>query len=277
VSVTSPLPRAKATRGLAYHARVIRVVGGVEFKVKYADSAMGYFWSVAKPLAYFAVLLVIFQRLLGGEEKHHYPIFLLVGILLFTFFVESIGQMLPSIVMRGEMLRRLSFPPILIPLSLSLSVCITFVANIVAAAVFMAAYQISPRLSWFLVLPLLLELYLLILGLGLIVATLYVRFRDIGQLWEVAAQILFFACGIMYPVGILPVRVEQIVFLNPLVQIIQDIRHALIGATGPKDVTAAAVFAGHGGRLGPILLTVAIFLGGFALFRREGRYFAERI
>jgi ABC-2 type transport system permease protein len=175
------------------------------------------------------------------------------------------------------MLRRLSFPPILVPLSLSLSVCITFLANILAAVVFMAAYRIEPRLSWLLVLPLLLQLYLLILGLGLILATLYVRFRDIGQLWELVAQILFFACGIMYPVGILPVRAEQVVFLNPLVQIIQDIRHALIGATGPRDVTANAVFAGHGGRLGPILLTFAIFIGGLALFRREGRYFAERI
>ena len=78
-----------------------------------------------------------------------------------------------------------------------------------------------------LVLPLLLELYVYTLGLGLILATLFVRFRDIGQIWELVAQILFFAAGIMYPIGILPPRAEQISFLNPLIQIIQDIRHSL--------------------------------------------------
>src|SRR5205823_5833153 len=143
---------------------------------------------------------------------------LLVGILLFTFFVDSVSQMLPSIVARGDVLRRLSFPPLLIPLSLSLSVCITFLVNVVAAAIFMAAYKIPPRLNWLLVLPLLVELYILIIGLGLILATLYVRFRDIGQVWELVSQILFFACGIMYPIGILPPRAEQIAFLNPFVQ-----------------------------------------------------------
>jgi ABC-2 type transport system permease protein len=268
---------ARAPGGLPYYARVVRVVGSIEFKLKYADSLMGYFWSLAKPLAYFGVLLLVFGRLLGVNQSHRYPVFLLLGILLFTFFVDSVGQMLPSIVARGDILRRLSFKPVLIPLSTSLSVSITFLANIMAAAAFMAIYRVSPRLSWLLVFPLLLEFYLLILGLGLILATLYVRFRDIGQIWELLSQILFFGSGIMYPIGILPVRAEQIIFLNPVVQIIQDIRHALIGSTGPYDVTAAAVFAGHGGRLGPVLLTIAVFLGGLALFRREGRYFAERI
>ena len=256
---------------------MIRVVGGVEFKIKYADSMMGYFWSLAKPLCYFGVLLLVFGRLLGADQKHYYPVFLLVGILLFTFFVETIGQILPSIVGRGDTLRRMSFAPILIPLSLSLSVLITFLVNILVAIIFIAGYQVPPRASWLLVLPLLLELYVYTLGLGLILATLFVRFRDIGQIWELVAQILFFAAGIMYPIGILPPRAEQISFLNPLIQIIQDIRHSLIGATSPQDHTAGAVLAGHGGRLGPVLLAVAVFVGGVVLFRREGRYFAERI
>jgi len=275
VSVTAS--RAKTVGGLSYYARVIRVVGSVEFKIKYADSAMGYFWSLAKPLGYFAVLLLVFGRLLGAEQKHYYPVFLLTGILLYTFFVDSVGQMLPSIVARGDMLRRLSFKPILIPLSLSLSVCITFLVNVVAATIFMAIYEVPPRLTWLLVLPLLVELYMFILGLGLFLATLFVRFRDIGQVWELLSQVLFFASGIMYPIGILPPRAEQIAFLNPLVQILQDIRHALIGATSAKDETAAAVFAGHGGHLVPVLVAVGVFVGGLVLFTREGKYFAERI
>jgi ABC-2 type transport system permease protein len=124
---------------------------------------------------------------------------------------------------------------------------------------------------------LLAELYIFCVGIGLLVAALYVRFRDVGQLWEVASQLLFFASAIFYPIGILPLWAQKIAFLNPLVQIIQDARHAILGGpSGPNDVTAASVY-GAGGRLIPIAIAVLIFVGGFAFFRREGRYFAERV
>jgi ABC-2 type transport system permease protein len=105
-----------------------------------------------------------------------------------------------------------------------------------------------------------------------------VRFRDVGQIWEVVSQVLFFACAIFYPIGILPDWAQKVAFLNPLVQIIQDVRHAILGGpSGPNDVTAASVYAGAGGRLIPIVMAVLVFLGGLAFFRREGRYFAERV
>jgi ABC-2 type transport system permease protein len=272
-----PGVQGTTSRGPSYYARVIRVLGTVEFKMKYADSLGGYLWSLTKPLAYFAVLLLVFRHLLTSSQTHNYEIFLLVGIVVFTFFVDAVSEMLPSIVSRGSMLRRMSFSPLLIPLSMSISVCLTFLVNIVAVAIFMAAFGIDPHPSWFLVLPLLLELYLFIVALGLVLAMLYVRFRDIGQIWELVSQILFFACGLMYPIGILPEWVQKIVFLNPVVQALQDIRHALIGSTGPDDVTAAQVYAGSGGRLIPILVAVIVFLGAVAIFQREGRTFAERI
>ena len=112
--------------------------------------------------------------------------------------------------------------------------------------------RLEPRIEWLLVVPLLVELYLFTVGLGLLLSALYVRFRDIGQVWELAAQLLFFACAIFYPVGILPDWAQKVAFLNPFVQIMQDIRHVMLGgASGPNDLTAATVFAGAGGRLIP--------------------------
>jgi ABC-2 type transport system permease protein len=273
-----PLQPARATSGAAYYLRVLRVVGAIDFKAKYAGAVLGYVWSVAKPLAYFGVLWLVFAHLLRtANQTGNFTLFLLIGILLFTFFADAVNVMLPSIVDEGEILRRLAFPPILIPLSASVGICITFFVNMFVVVVFIAIQRVAPRLEWLVVPLLLAELYIFCVGIGLLVAALYVRFRDVGQLWEVASQLLFFACAIFYPIGILPLWAQKVAFLNPLVQIIQDARHVILGgSSGPNDVTAATVY-GTGGRLIPIAIAALVFVGGLAFFRREGRYFAERV
>jgi ABC-2 type transport system permease protein len=149
--------------------------------------------------------------------------------------------------------------------------------NISAIIVFIGLGRVGPRLSWLLVPPLLIELYVLILGVGLLLSALYVRFRDVGQIWELSVQLLFFASAIFYPIGILPTWAQKIAFLNPFVQIMQDIRHAVLGSSGPNDLTAGDVYAHAGGRLIPLAIVAAIAVVALAFFRREGRYFAERI
>jgi len=254
-------------------------MGMVDFKARYTDAALGYVWSLVKPLAYFGVLWLVFAHLLRTDNQtEDFTLFLLIGILLFLFFIDSINEMLPSIVRGGATLRRLAFDPILIPLSASVAVGITFCVNLVAFIAFAAIQQIEPRVEWLLVLPLLVELYLFTVGLGLLLSALYVRFRDISQVWELIASLLFFACAIFYPVGILPDWAQKVAFLNPFVQVMQDIRHAMLGgSSGPYDVSAADAFAGFGGRLIPIAIVVSLFVVAFVFFRREGRYFAQRI
>jgi ABC-2 type transport system permease protein len=272
-------PLRSPTRGVAYYLRVLRVIGGIDFKARYSDAVLGYLWSLVKPLAYFGVLWLVFAQLLGsGDQTDDYPLFLLVGLLLFLFFVDSVTAMLPSIVTGGATLRRLAFDPILVPLSASVPIAITFCLNLVVFVVFLAIGRVTPRLEWLLVVPLVVELYVFLLALGLLLGALYVRFRDIGQVWELTSQLLFFASGIFYPVGIMPGWAEKIAFLNPFVQVMQDVRHALFaGSSGPNDVSAATVFAGAGGRLIPIAIVLLLFLGAVFFFRREGRYFAERL
>jgi ABC-2 type transport system permease protein len=276
--IAYPAKVARATTGLAYYLRVLRVVGAIEFKAKYEGAVLGYIWSLVKPLAYFGVLWLVFAHLLRtANQTEDFALFLLIGVLLFTFFADSVGVMLPSIVLGGSVLRRLAFPPILVPLSQSVGIFITFVVNLFAIAIVLGLQQVSPRLAWFAVLPLLAELYVLCVAVGLLAAALYVRFRDVSQIWELAVQLLFFASAIFYPIGILPDWAQKVAFLNPFVQIMQDVRHALLGQSGPNDLTAADVYAGYGGRAIPIAIAAALFFWALALFGREGRYFAQRV
>jgi ABC-2 type transport system permease protein len=266
------------TKGLRYYLRVLRVVGVIDFKAKYAGAVLGYVWSLLRPLAYFGVLWLVFAHLLRtANQTNDFAIFLLIGILLFTFFTEMVGVMLPSIVEGGSILRRLSFPPILVPLSASVGILITFLVNLSVIIVFIGIQRVSPHVEWLLVIPLLVELYVFCLGIGLLASALYVRFRDVGQVWELLSQLLFFACAIFYPIGILPVWAQKVAFLNPLVQIIQDVRYVVLGSSGPNDLTAADVYTNAGGRAIPVAIAVVIFIGGLAFFRRDGRYFAERV
>ncbi len=276
--ISYPLSGRTRTKGFRYYLRVLRVVGVIEFKAKYAGAALGYVWSMVKPLAYFGVLWLVFAHLLRtANQTSDFPIFLLIGILLFTFFNEMVGVMLPSIVEGGSILRRLSFPPILVPLSASVGIFITFLVNLSVIILFVGIQRVAPRIEWLLVIPLLVELYLFCLGIGLLVSALYVRFRDVGQIWELTSQLLFFASAIFYPIGILPIWAQKVAFLNPFVQIMQDVRHAVLGSSGPNDLTAADVYANVGGRTIPIAIVVLISIGGLAFFRRDGRYFAERV
>jgi ABC-2 type transport system permease protein len=272
-------PAPRATTGAAYYLRVLRVIGAIDFKARYTDAVLGYLWSLVKPLAYFGVLWLVFAHLLRtASQTDDFALFLLIGLLLFIFFIDSVSAMLPSIVEGGATLRRLAFDPILIPLSASVAIIITFGLNLLVFVGFGAVQGVAPRLEWLLVVPLLAELYVFILALGLLLSALYVRFRDIGQVWELAAQLLFFASAIFYPIGILPDWAQKVAFLNPFVQVMQDIRYAVFGgASGPNDVTAATALAGAGGRLVPILIAVLGFVAALVFFRREGPYFAERL
>jgi ABC-2 type transport system permease protein len=274
-----PVAGAGPRRGLRQNLRVLRTIGGIEFKMKYADSAMGYIWSVAKPLAYFGVLYLVFGHLLKtGHRTHSFGLFLIIGILLYSFVIDAVSTMVPSIVTRGPILRRISFQPLLIPLSVTVTSLITLCVNMTVLIAFIGFNKVVPHPSWFLVIPLFVELYLFTLGLGLLLSSLYVRFRDIGQLWELVASLLIFVTPVMYPPGILPETLQKLAFLNPMMQVMQDVRNEILGSTGPLDVTAANVYGGTSlGRLVPFAIAIGVFALGVFVFRRRAPYFAELV
>jgi ABC-2 type transport system permease protein len=275
--IAYPAASGTATRGPRYYLRVLRVVGPIQFKAKYAGAVLGYVWSLVKPLSYFGVLWLVFAFLLRtANQTHDFAIYLLIGILLYTFFTDSTTVMLKSIVDGGSILRRLAFPPVLVPLTASVGIGITFFINILAIVVIVGLQRVTPRVEWLLVPPLLIELYALCVALGLLLGALYVRFRDISQIWELVTQLLFFGSAIFFPIGIVPPWAQKVAFLNPFLQIMQDTRHAVLSGSGPNDLSVTDVY-GPAGRLIPFAIVLLIVIGSIAFFRRESRYFAERV
>jgi ABC-2 type transport system permease protein len=262
--------RAPLVERFAYYGRVLRVLSVSDFKLKYADSILGYVWSLMKPLAYFSVLWVVFAGLFKSGIPN-FTVYLLVGVVLWTFVVDAVTATLPSIVARGSILRRISFPPIVIPVASTLTASMTFLLNLIVVAVFIAANRIPPSLEWLLLAPLFLELYLFVFGLSVLVATLYVQFRDVGQIWEVASQILFFSAPIMYPASILPVWARHIIVFNPFVQILQDTRRVILG----PDAETVQLVGMHGNHLIPLSVIAFILLLSWFIYRRQSHRFAE--
>src|SRR3954454_3776127 len=108
--------RSERRSRVRHQIRILRVLAGVEYKLKYAESALGYVWSIAKPLAMFAVLYTVFGRFLGlNTGFEHYPLYLLIGLVVWIFFVDATGLAMTSLVSRASMLRKLSFPHLVIP------------------------------------------------------------------------------------------------------------------------------------------------------------------
>jgi ABC-2 type transport system permease protein len=262
---------------LGYHRRVLAVTVRTEFKLRYADSVLGYLWSIARPLAYFTVIWVLLGGIFGGGVQiSHYPLYLLLGIVVFTYFVDAVGLQMKSIVDQGGLLRKLSFPRLIIPLSATGTATITFVVNSIAVVVFIAASRLMPQASWLLTIPLLVELYVFMLGVGLILATVYTRFRDVGQMWDLLAQILFFAMPVMYSIAFLSERYQKIVMINPAAQVMQDVRRIIMGPElEPQTITA--VYGTPAARLIPMAISLGVFLVGIVAFQKDSKNFAERV
>jgi ABC-2 type transport system permease protein len=158
-----------------------------------------------------------------------------------------------------------------IPVAATLTAVMTFLINLIVVVVFVIVSHVGPDVRWLLLVPLFVELYLFVLGTCVIAATLYVRFRDIGQIWEVATSVLFFSAPIMYPVSILPVWARHIVVFNPFVQVLQDTRRIILGS----DAHAIRLIGFHGNHVIPLTVTMGLLLCALWLYRRDSPRFAE--
>jgi ABC-2 type transport system permease protein len=272
--------RLAGARDQLFHLmRVLHVVASAEFKLKYAGSALGYLWSLIKPLTLFTMLYLVFGRVFKlGAISHYYPLSLLLGIVLITFFNDATNLGMISLVARESLLRKLSFPRMIVPTAATLTAAMTFSVNLIAIVGFIAWNRIVPHVSWLLLVPLLLELYVFTLAVALILATLFVRVRDVGQVWELALQVLFYASPIIYPIGYLPSWGRKVVFFNPLTQILQDIRSVVLSSDLKSNrLTVTDAFHTSSARLIPLGIVLLFVIGAVVLFRREEPYFAERV
>lgn len=256
------------------YTNLIRELAITDFKLKYQGSVLGYLWSFAKPLMLFAVLYVVFTKVikLGGSIPH-YPLYLLLGIVLWTYFSDSTMTAMASIVDRKDIIRKVYFPRMVIVIASSLSALITLALNLLVIFVFMALGGIWVKLTLFPFVLLILELYLFSLGISLLLSSLYVKFRDFKHIWEVALQILFYITPIIYPLSFIPKRYIKFIALSPLAQIVQDGRRLLIS---DKTISSSSVLHWPWVLI-PYLIPVLTLAIGYFYFRATAAKFAEEI
>lgn len=249
-----------------------------DWKLRFFGSVLGYAWSLLRPLLLFGILYVVFSQIVRiGDSVENYPIVLLVGVVLFTYFAEVTGDCVTSVVDRESLVRKVSFPRMVVPLSVAVSSSFNLALNLVAVAVFVAASGVSPRLSW-LLLPLpILALIVLATGVGMLLSALYVSLRDIGPIWDVISQGLFYASPVFFPIEFVLKFSDDLgraAMTNPLATIITESRHLLLG---DSVLGASQAAGGKVMLLIPLGLILALTALGFWVFNRNAPRVAEAL
>jgi ABC-2 type transport system permease protein len=247
-----------------------------DWKVRFFGSVLGYLWSLLRPLMLFGILYLVFSEVVGaGDGVEHYPIVLLSGMILYFFFGEVTGAAATSLVDREGLVRKVGFPRMVVPLAVTLVGTFNLLLNLVVLAIFLVLNGVPARWSWLLIpIPIVL-VGVLATGTGMLLAALYVRFRDIKPIWDVVLQALFYATPILYPIQLLQRKSEtltHILMASPLASLIQTMRHLLLGADSPS---ASSVVGGPAWLLIPIAVLVASTVLGFWVFERTAPRAAE--
>ena len=233
-----------------------------DWKLRFFGSVLGYLWSLLRPLMLFGILYFVFSLIVRiGDQVENYPLVLLVGVVLFSYFAEVTSDCVQCVVDREQLVRKVSFPRMVVPLSVALSGSFSLVLNLVAVAVFVGASGVDPRLSWLLLPVPLILLIALAAGVGMLVSALYVPFRDVRPIWEVTLQGLFYATPVFFPIQFVIGQGElltKLVLINPLADIIVEARHLLLGAEAPSAADAA-------GSTAWLLIPAAVLVGAVGL------------
>jgi ABC-2 type transport system permease protein len=247
----------------------------LDFKLKFFGSVLGYAWQLMRPLLMFAVLYIVFSEILRFGDAPYYPVVLLSGIVLYGFFSEATNGAVSAIVEREGLVRKIAFPLLTVPLSTVTSLFLTLMLNYLVVLIFALVSGVDPTLRWLEIVPLLAFLYIVTAALSSGLSALYVRYRDVRPIWEVAAQVLFYASPVIWPIEFVSnTTVQKIVLCNPVAAIIQQMRHAVIDPTAPSVVD---VFGNWWMLLIPFGITLIFCLLGYRAISRMAPRVAEEM
>jgi ABC-type polysaccharide/polyol phosphate export systems, permease component len=253
-------------RELWSHRNLIWTIAWGDFKWRYKNSILGYFWSLLEPLVMFVILYIVFSNLMKVQVQY-YQLFLLLGIIMWNFFVKATSLGLNSIVGKPSLVQKIYFPREILVISACVTATLQSLFESLIFIVFMVALRVP--VSWTLVyLPLILAMFfLLALGTALAIAALNVYYRDIQFIWAVVLQAGFFITPILYPLSIFSPGLQDIFRLNPIGQIIVTARDSILYSNPPFPLSLAYA----------CITSVIIFGIGYAIFLKLEPRFAEEM
>jgi ABC-type polysaccharide/polyol phosphate export permease len=237
-----------------------------DFKLRYKNSVLGYLWSLLKPLAIFGSLYLVFSIFVRFDVPN-YPLFLLLGILLWNYFTEATLNGMHSLVNKSSLLTKINVNKFTVVLASNVTTLLTLLLNLVIFFVLAAVFQRD--LAWTITaLPLVIaELFLTALGVSLALSVWYVRLRDLASIWEILLQIGFWVTPIIYPLAIVPQRFVKFMAFNPMHRIIHESRQLLVELHAPRPSEMLITFAS----------SLLIFSLGYLVFRAREKRVAEEV
>jgi ABC-2 type transport system permease protein len=249
-----------------------------EFKRVYFGTVLGYLWSLIRPLLLFGVLLFVFTKVfkVGSTKVDHYAVFLLLGIVLYTFFQESTTNSVTSVVAQEGVVRKTQFPRLVIPFSTVLTGAFNFCLNLVIVFAFVFAFGIEPSWTWLLFPAALAVLLIFTAAVSTALSVLYVRFRDVAIIWSVFAQVLLYATPILYPIDAFENETyEHLLMVNPLAVVFEQVRVWILAE--PTAPTAVEAAGGWLGLLPAAVIFIAACAFGAWIFNRDAPRIAEEL
>lgn len=247
------------------YRELIRNLTITEFKNRYQNTTLGFFWSILSPFLLATVLYFVFRNLFQQEEN--FVIYLLVGLMAFRFFVNGTTVSLYSIVSKPSLITKLYIPRKILTLSIVLSVLISSMLEFMVLLPIIFVLTGSLPVTVLLIPFVSLLFFWLIYSAGLILGALYVYLRDLNQIWEVLTTSLFFLSPIIYPLSFVPERFMTYYMLNPITNFIIIYRDIMVNGNLPSIDNLIVVISS----------CVIVFFIGNIVFNKLQRRFAEAI
>jgi lipopolysaccharide transport system permease protein len=238
-----------------------------DIKVRYKQTALGGMWAILQPLIAMIIFGALFGRVTGMKgDGSPYPLFVFAGLVPWTFFANAVSLASNSLVGSEQMIRKIYFPRILVPLGMIFGLGLDMLISLGFMGVLMAWYRwpASLALVW---LPFLLfGIFLAAGGLGLFLSALNVQYRDVKHVVPFVIQMAFFLTPVLYPASNAPGKIKVLLVLNPMSGMVEGFRHALLGS----PISGTLVWTSAG-------MCLLLFVAGLYFFRRMERTFADVI
>jgi ABC-2 type transport system permease protein len=250
-----------------------------DFRLRFFGSVLGYLWQFMRPLMLFGVLYVVFSQVfdLSGDVRY-FPVALLLGIVLYGFFAEATSGSVRSLVERENLVRKIEFPRLAVPLATVLTAIFNLGLNLIPVLIFLLAAGGRPHWSWLELIPLVAMLAIFATGIAMILSSLFVRYRDVEPIWDVVLQVMFYAAPIIYMIQTVTDKggqaVTQAILCNPFAAVLQQARHAFID---PSHISLTDAMNNNLLLLVPFLIVVGVFAIGYRVFDRQAPRIAENL
>jgi ABC-2 type transport system permease protein len=266
------------------------LISVTDFKLTFLGTVLGYVWSLLRPLMLFAVIYVVFTQVFRfGEEVPHYPVFLLMNLMLFNFFLEATNRSVESVLKQETIVRKMQFPRMVIPLSVVLTSFFNLCLNMVVVFGFILAEGVDPRSTWLLFPLILIGFVVLTAAVSMILSALFPRYRDVGQIWAVLSTVLFYGSPVLYPASLVfDAGFQFQLLINPLAPLLEQANIWMLDPDGPSPPVDPGAPPADGlsvvdaagsilGWIGPGLVFVGLCVFAVWIFNHQASRIAEEL